>query len=350
LASGFGYAIRTRPVRTSDPPDKLHAPFTELAPFSTLSNPFLMPMSTSPIRLPHRLQQLVEACAREYLHPDGAPSIDFSLPLHEPAFNSADSLSWRIFKNPVALFIGGITAVILELAEPRVCAGVWEHTRFREFPLHRLRNTGFAAMVTVYGPQSEARKMISHIRQRHERIAGVTADGVAYRANDPELLDWVYATASFGFMEAYHAYVHALAEKERDSYYAEAMPAAYLYGASGAPDSQQGLEELLALTAPRLNASAALFEFLEIMQRRRLLPGHLFRLQPMLVRAAVELVPAALREKLGLGMAWRLHRWQRSLLQRAAGFADRLVIAEAPAAQSCRRLGLPEDFLYRARK
>jgi len=38
-------------------------------------------------------------------------------PVHvaKPAFVSADSVSWRIFKNPVSLFVDGVAAVILEL-------------------------------------------------------------------------------------------------------------------------------------------------------------------------------------------------------------------------------------------
>ena len=47
----------------------------------------------------------------------------------------ADSVAWRVFRNPVALFVGGVTAVILELAEPRVRSGVWDHTTFRTDPL-----------------------------------------------------------------------------------------------------------------------------------------------------------------------------------------------------------------------
>src|SRR5215204_5602813 len=50
--------------------------------------------------------------------------------------------SWRVFKNPLSLFIGGLTAVIMELAEPRVRSGVWEHTSFRQNPVQRLRRTG----------------------------------------------------------------------------------------------------------------------------------------------------------------------------------------------------------------
>ena len=48
------------------------------------------------------------------------PTVDFLQPAGEPALITPDSVSWRIFKNPVALYIGGIAAVPLELAESRV--------------------------------------------------------------------------------------------------------------------------------------------------------------------------------------------------------------------------------------
>src|SRR6476620_12066894 len=99
---------------------------------------------------------------------------EFSRPAGEPALVPADSVSWRIFKNPVALFVGGVAAVILELAEPAVRTGVWEHTDFRRDPMRRLERTGMAAMVTVYGARSVAEKMIAGVVQRHERIEGTT--------------------------------------------------------------------------------------------------------------------------------------------------------------------------------
>jgi ER-bound oxygenase mpaB/B'/Rubber oxygenase, catalytic domain len=113
---------------------------------------------------------------------------------------------WRVFKDPLALFVGGVTAVIMELAEPRVRAGVWEHTTFRSDPLRRLRRTGLAAMVTVYGAHSVAEPMIARVRRVHDMVAGTTLSGEPYRANDPELLNWVYATAAYGFVQAYHTY------------------------------------------------------------------------------------------------------------------------------------------------
>ena len=51
--------------------------------------------------------------------------------------------------------------MILELAEPRVRSGVWDHTSFRTDPVTRLRRTGLAAMVTVYAPRETAEAMIA---------------------------------------------------------------------------------------------------------------------------------------------------------------------------------------------
>ena len=131
-----------------------------------------------------------------------------------------------MFKNPLSLFIGGVTAVIMELAEPRVRTGVWEHTTFRVNPIRRLRRTGLAAMVTIYGARSAAEAMIARVRRMHDTVAGTTPSGEAYCANDAELLNWVQGTAAYGFLQAYHAYVRPLSLSERDRYYAEGIPAA----------------------------------------------------------------------------------------------------------------------------
>lgn len=51
--------------------------------------------------------------------------IDFSSPVGEAALLAPDSVQWRVYKNPIALGIGGIAAVLLEFAEPRIRSGVW---------------------------------------------------------------------------------------------------------------------------------------------------------------------------------------------------------------------------------
>ena len=70
--------------------------------------------------------------------PRPLPKIDFLQPAGAAALYAPDSLAWQIYKNPVSLFIGGITAVLLELGEERVRSGVWNHSIFPTDPLTRM--------------------------------------------------------------------------------------------------------------------------------------------------------------------------------------------------------------------
>jgi uncharacterized protein (DUF2236 family) len=290
----------------------------------------------------------LDKAARALLLPEDGKAIDFSQPAGEPALSPPTAVSWRIFKNPATLFIGGVAAVILELAEPRVRTGVWRHSGFRQNPLRRLRRTGLAAMMTVYGARSLAEAMIADVRRMHERVRGLTPGGEPYSANDPELLNWVQATAAFGFLQAYHVYAARLQPDERDRYYKEGDTAARLYGADRPPGSEAELNAYFQAMRTRLEPSPVIFEFIQIMQTARILPPLLRPAQRLLVGAAVDITPPWLRERLGLGGGFGLGAWGRAAVRWGAGFADRIVLRSSPAVQACRRLDLPDDFLYRA--
>jgi uncharacterized protein (DUF2236 family) len=289
----------------------------------------------------------VEALARDLLAPPGSAHANFSAPAGEAALVAADSVSWAVCKNPVTLFIGGITAVLMELAEPRVRHGVWEHSRFSADPLLRLQRTGLAAMLTVYGAASQARAMIEGVTRMHGRVAGETPAGEPYHALDPDLLNWVHATAAYGFVEAHAAYVRRPSPADRDFYWAESAPVGALFGACGSPRSEGDWQALLAGMRPRLAPSTILFEFLAIMRGVSALPRFAGPAQHLLVKAAVEILPAGLSAQLGLGPEWRLRGWERRLVRAVAAIDDRLVIRTWPSVQACRRLGLPDDYLYR---
>lgn len=290
----------------------------------------------------------LDSIARELLQPAGGPAVDFTQPAGEEALVSASSVSWRVFKNPVALFIGGVAAVILELADPAVRTGVWEHSSFRTDPRRRLQRTALAAMVTVYGAKSQAEAMIAGVVRMHQRVEGHTPAGEAYRANDVDLLTWVQATAAFGFSEACHRYVRTLSPEELDRYHEEGAPAARLYGALDAPASKAELIALFESKRSRLEPSPIVFEFLDIIRTAPVFPRPLRPVQHLLVRAAVEMVPGWVRERLGLSAGYGLSPWQRALVRRAGSLSDRILLRSSPAVQSCRRLGLPDDYLYRA--
>lgn len=275
---------------------------------------------------------------RDLARPPPGMAFDFSRPAGEPALAPAHGVSWRVFANPVALFIGGVAAVLLELAEPSVRSGVWDHSGFHRDPVLRLRRTGFAAMMTVYGPRSDAERMIAHVARMHARVTGVTPTGIAYRADDPRLLDWVQATAGFGFAEAYHRYVRPLSAAEMDAAFVEGRPAARLYGATGAPCSRAAWDALLAATAPRLEGSAILAEFLRIMCAAPILPAPLRPLQRLLVRAAVQIVPEPVRSLPQL-RGYGLRAGEAALVRLLARAAGLLPLGDTPPRQAARRVG-----------
>jgi uncharacterized protein (DUF2236 family) len=300
----------------------------------------------SAIRLPGTLQRRLNSNLHSFLYGQTSRESDFNRPLREEALVSPQSVSWRIFKNPIALFVGGTAAVILELAEPSVRAGIWEYSSFRKNPLGRLQRTGLAAMITVYGARSIAEPMIARVVRMHAAIQGKTPSGASYSASDPRLLTWVHATAAFGFGEAYNRYVNPLSKGEFDSLYLEGTPVARLYGAINPPRSVDEMRSLFESARPQFAPSPIIFEFLQIMRETIAFPRPLHWMQPMLVRAAVELIPSWIRECLGLSESYGLHRHERWLAKVIAASSDRIVLPASPAVQSCVRLGLPATYLY----
>ncbi len=301
---------------------------------------------TSAIRLPGMLQRRLSAAVDSLLNSQPNGGIDFSCPRGAEALLPANSVSWRIFKNPIALFVGGTAAVILELAEPGVRAGVWEHSSFRNKPFARLQRTGLAAMITVYGARLAAESMIRRVVRMHATVRGTTPKGIHYSANDPLLLTWVHATAAYGFGASYDRYVARLEDAEFGRLYCEGEPVARLYGADAPPRSRGEMQALFEGMHHKLDPSPIVFEFLNTMRTTPALPASLRWMQTILVRAAIDLIPAWIRARLGLGGAYGLQRYERWLVELAGAAADRIVLPTSPAVQSCVRLGLPATYLY----
>jgi len=201
-------------------------------------------------------------------------------------------------------------------------------------------------MMSVYGPRSRAEAMIAGVVRAHARVTGVTSEGTPYRASDPVLLDWVQATASYGFIRAYHTYAETLSYRERDTAQAEGAVVARLYGATGAPASEAKMAALFAKMDARLVPSPIIHEFLAIMRAVPALPRVARPLQHVLLRAAVSLLPDALIDGLE---DWRLRRFERRLVRAVARVANRVPLLDAPPAKASERLGLPADWLWRKR-
>jgi len=287
-----------------------------------------------------------ETSARAVRRP--LPKVDFLNPAGAPALYAPQSVAWHVFKNPVSLFIGGIAAVLLELAEERVRSGVWDHSIFRTDPIMRMRRTGLMTYVSVYAPSAVAERWIAGVVRMHAKVEGRTPKGTAYRANQPELLDWVQCTADYGFLEAYAMFCRPLTDRQRDRFYAESLPSARLFLATGAPRSLAEQQAQFEAMRPHLEAHPIVFEFLDIMKRTRAVPLMLRSLQWMMVRAGIHLLPQWVAQRLGLDAPqWQLRPWEKRLLQSMGALFERLPIPNSPPVQACRRMGLSANFLYK---
>lgn len=271
--------------------------------------------------------------------------IDFTSPAGEPALLAPDSVQWRVYKNQIALGIGGIAAVLLEFAEPRIRSGVWDHSTYKADPIGRSRRTGLVAMLACYGPASTAKEVIGKVNRMHGTVKGQTPAGEKYRALDPVLLDWVAATASYGFLMAYDRFVCPLSDADKARFMRDSEAIGREFGARHTPASIDEFMEMMATLEPRFEPHSIIFEFLDIIQSGRAAPAIPRILHRAIARAAVSLLPQHLRDRLQLGARFELTRLDRFLLRTAGRLADRRIDRDDPASQACVRLGLPHDFL-----
>lgn len=275
--------------------------------------------------------------------------IDYANPPGEPAYLGPGSMHWRVYKNPIALAVGGVAAVLLEFADARIRSGVWDHSTYKADPIGRSKRTGIAAMVGVYGPQTAARRVIQGVTNMHTRVVGETPKGESYKALDVELLDWVSATAGYGFLNAYDRFVEPLTEAEKTRFYAEAGPIARLYGVKQSPASQADFMAMMEKLLPRFEPHPIVGEFLDIIQSGQAAPNAPKFLHKALARASVSLLPPAVREKLALGREYDLTTVDRLALKAAGALAEKIAVRSSPPSQASLRLRLPYDFLYRSR-
>ncbi|MFY0567300.1 oxygenase MpaB family protein [Archangium lansingense] len=150
-------------------------------------------------------------------------------------FYGPGSMTWVIYREPVIL-LGGLRAILLQIAHPAVAVGVSQNSNFRGDLLGRARRTYTAMYQLVFGGLREAMGAAKRVHSLHSRVngslpvgAGPQGDG-RYRANDPALLRWVLATLIDGAIVVFDTFVRPLSLEEKRRYYQETRIAAAQFG------------------------------------------------------------------------------------------------------------------------
>src|SRR5688572_18421392 len=131
-----------------------------------------------------------------------------------------ETVTWRVNQEAV-LLLGGPRALLLQLAEPAVAAGVAEHSGFEADPFGRLARTLEAMTVISFGTETQARSTLDRLAAVHSRVRGTLPGGVPYSAGDPELQWWVLATLVDTVLRVERRYLGRLDPAARARYYEE---------------------------------------------------------------------------------------------------------------------------------
>jgi uncharacterized protein (DUF2236 family) len=211
------------------------------------------------------------------------------------------SMTWRI-NGEAVLLLGGGRALILQVAHPKVAAGVAQFSDYRRDPWGRLQRTLELTLEIAFGDAEASRAASRRLRLVHERVAGSDDRGEAYRALDPDLLLWVHATLIDTSLTFYERYVAELTPRERALYYEEmkALGAAYAIPSSAMPADYPAFRRYWAeALADGLRATATTRDVADAVLHPDL-PRVAWPAAELLRLVTVGELPGGLRDELGL--------------------------------------------------
>jgi uncharacterized protein (DUF2236 family) len=143
-------------------------------------------------------------------------------------------VSWRVAREPT-VGLASSSALLLQVCHPLVAAGVRQYSDFERQPWTRLWRTLDIMLKLAFGSPEVSARQERVLRQIHERVRGVSAEGVPYSALDPDLLLWVWATLAYGALDAYERIFGRLSDADRARYYDEQKLIAH---AAGVPEGR----------------------------------------------------------------------------------------------------------------
>ncbi len=146
------------------------------------------------------------------------------------------SLTWQINRHPIIL-LGGLRALLMQVAHPLVAQGVAEHSSFQKMPLKRLFRTLDLMLTVTFGDLLQAQQAVDAIGQAHLKVKGVLPQtagpykqGQAYHAEMLPLKVWVLATLVDTSMRMYDLFVQPLGLGQRKQYYYESFAMSRMLG------------------------------------------------------------------------------------------------------------------------
>lgn len=147
-----------------------------------------------------------------------------------PAPLGRHSIVRRVAAEPVTALLVQ-RALVMEVAHPKVAAGVADHSSFRRRPLSRAWVTADTALRLVFGDEATARGAVRQIYRTHDHIHGTVVPGrEPYTAHDATLLLWVWATLVDTAETAWTRWVRPFTAEDGSAFYDDMLGLARFLG------------------------------------------------------------------------------------------------------------------------
>lgn len=238
---------------------------------------------------------------RIFAEPGGMP---IEISRQDEGLFGPSSVCWQVHGDVTSMMIGGIASLMLQMLDPRVLAGVWDHSVFRQDMRGRLRRTAAFLARTTFGDKAQALDEIARIRRVHDHVHGTLPDGTPYHANDPEALAWVHVTESLCFVESFIRYRKPhMSLRDRDRYFEEMAQVGELLGADPVPRSYRAAQTFIRDARPRLRFDDRTREIADLLLNQPAANPRLAPFHHMTMQAGVDLLPRWARSMHGLSIS-----------------------------------------------
>jgi uncharacterized protein (DUF2236 family) len=244
------------------------------------------------------------------------PSPNRTSPVTRP--HGPSSVIWQIDRERIVL-LAGPAAAVLQVAHPVVARGVAAHSRFREDSSGRLARTLEAVYTVTFGTPDEVEQVRRGVARAHAAVRGE-----GYSAFDPEAQLWVLATLIMGSIKMFERFVAPLEPSQRETFLQENAFFGQVFGVEPGQlpatwtDFENYWQEMM--NGPILGSLPLCGEVARAVIRPDA-PATMRWLSPVFRAMTLELLPAPLSERLGLGSS----RLQRPLWKTLDALVPRLL-------------------------
>lgn len=98
--------------------------------------------------------------------------------------------------------LGGVVAILMQVAHPKVALAISEHSRYHEDVWARIGSTVTYMYVALLGTAEEGEELAKSVKARDRSVTGGEKE-LSYRASNADLLLWINAIVYSGMVSAY---------------------------------------------------------------------------------------------------------------------------------------------------